>query len=222
MSILAWVLILGAAAIATAVHGLVVTGGSWIVAVLLLLILIGLVQAIRTWRSDDQLMKRIERVAMDANQGILESRITLIPSGHPYAECAWAINEMMDQTETVFRDTSTVLKRMVVGEYGWAPQPGGLKGSFPELLRTVGDVEGRVQVTMESLARVMQGLGEGDLAVRMGEEVEEVFRRQVNGAMESIEQVLSQFGTIIEGMAEGDCTHRVELDGVQGDLLNLG
>ncbi len=208
-------------ALISSVYGVVVTGGSVFSIVLVVLVIVVLVMGIAALNADQKLLEKMERVAMDANQGILESRITMIPKGHRYEECAWAINEMMDQTETVFRDTSTVLNRMVVGEYGRVPQSVGLRGLFPEILNTVGDVQRRVQITMESLANVMRGLGEGDLSVRMSDDVEKIFRDQVNTAMVSIDSILQQFGNLVEHAAQGETSQRMSLEGAQGDLKRL-
>ncbi len=222
MNIIHTVWLLGVIGLGASVYGVAVTGGAVlsILFVLVLLAVLGL--ALYTMRKDTELLEQMERVAMDANRGILESRITMIPIGHRYEQCAWAINEMMDQTETVFRDTSTVLQRMVVGEYGRMPQPVGLRGVFPQLLETVADVQHRVQLTMDSLAHVMKGIGEGDLSVRMSDDVEKLFREQVNGAMVSLEGILKQFDEIMQRLANGDCTESVDLEGVKGDFLSLG
>ena len=209
-------------ALVSSIYAVVASGVAVVSLLLLALVVIVLVMGLQALKQDQAILRKMERVAIDANQGILESRIVMIPEGHRYAECAWAINEMMDQTETVFRDTSTVLNRMVAGEYGRAPQPIGLKGAFPELLNTVGDVQGRVQQTMDSLAHVMQGLGDGDLSVRMSDDVEKLFRDQVNGAMVSIDGILKQFSKLIESLSEGDFSQRMALDQAKGDLQQLG
>ncbi len=209
-------------ALTSSAYGLVVSGGSVVSIALTIAVVVILVVGLRALKADQNLLKKMEKTAIDANQGILESRVVGIPNGHRYAECAWAINEMMDQTETVFRDTSTTLNRMVKGDYGRAPQPVGLRGLFPQMLKTVGDVQSRVQITMDSLGNVMEGLGEGNLKVRMSDEVEEVFRDQVNGAMVSIDEILQQVAQLIENLAEGDFTKRMDLAQAKGDLRQLG
>ncbi|MBT3196163.1 MAG: ABC transporter permease [Gammaproteobacteria bacterium] len=209
-------------ALVASIFAAVVSEGS-VVSLLLVAVTVGvLIVGLRALKADQAILEKMEHVAVDANRGILESRVTHIPVGHRYEECAWAINEMMDQTETVFRDVSTTLNRMVVGDYGRHPQPVGLRGLFPEILVTVDDVQERVKKTMDSLAHVMAGLGDGDLGVRMGDDVEALFRDQVNGAMVSIDEVLKQFGEIVKQLEQGDCSGRVELDGVKGDLHQLG
>ncbi len=214
-------LMVGIASI-SALYGVVISGGDPIAIVILLLVIVAGVLDMRAFYHDHGLIKKMEKTAMDANQGILESRIVGIPNGHRLAECAWAINDMMDQTETVFRDTSTTLNRMATGDYGRAPQPVGLRGLFPEMLNTVADVQSRVQKTMDSLGHVMKGLGEGDLSVRMDDSVEKLFRDQVNGAMISIDGILQQFAELVEKLAAGDFTQRMELDQAKGDLQQLG
>lgn len=209
-------------ALISSVYGVVVSGGSIASIVLIFAVVVILLLGLRAHSADQKLLSKMEQVAIDANQGILESRIVNIPDGHRYAECAWAINEMMDQTETVFRDTSTTLNRMVRGDYGRDPQPVGLRGVFPEMLLTVADVQSRVQATMNSLSHVMKGLGEGDLSVRMSDEVEELFRKQVNEAMLSIDGILQQFAKLVENLAKGDFTQRMDLAQAQGDLKQLG
>lgn len=215
-----WIMVI--VALIAAVYGVFVTGGDALSILFLGLVLVAAILDIRAFTADQSLLTKMERVAMDANQGVLGSRVVMIPKGHRMEECAWAINEMMDQVETVFRDTSTVLDRMAAGSYGRQPQPTGLRGSFPKMLNTVDDVQGRVQTTMESLEHVMEGLGDGDLSVRMSDDVEKKFRDQVNSAMVSIDGILKQFAQLVEQLADGDFSQRMDLAQAKGDLQQLG
>jgi methyl-accepting chemotaxis protein len=208
-------------ALVSSIYGVVVSGASLLSIVLVVLVVLVLVLGLRALKVDQELLEKMEQAAMDANQGVLESRVVMIPKGHRLAECAWAINEMLDQTETVFRDTSSVLTRMAGGDYGRRPQPVGLRGAFPALLNTVIDVQHRVERTMDALAHVMEGLGGGDLSVRMDNKVEKLFRDQVNSAMVSIDEILRQFAELVGKLAQGDVSQRMDLGRAKGDLKQL-
>ena len=222
MSIIQSSWLMAITALVASIFSVVVSEGAILSIVLVVLTVLVLILVLRGIKVDQELLPKMEKVAVDANRGVLESRVTHIPQGHRYEECAWSINEMMDQVETVFRETSTTLNRMVVGNYGRNTQPMGLNGLYPDLLTTIADVQNRVQKTMDSLSMVMKGLGEGDLSVRMGNDVEELFRDQVNSAMVAIDEVLKQFGSIVGRLEEGDFSQRMDLQGVQGDLHVLG
>ena len=58
-----------------------------------------------------QLFKEMTQVVKDAAKGNLEGRVTFIPEDNSeIAEFAWALNDMLDQTESFMRDAATTIE----------------------------------------------------------------------------------------------------------------
>ncbi len=76
------------------------------------------------------LVSQIESVTFDASQGKLESRITGIPKGDPLEKIAWNINNMLDQTEALMRESATGIKEASLGNDHRYLRQAGLKGRF--------------------------------------------------------------------------------------------
>ncbi len=80
--------------------------------------------------SKSDLLLQIERVTENAANGKLESRVTNISKDDPLAKTAWNINNMLDQTEALMRESATTIKEASVGNKHRHLQEVGLKGSF--------------------------------------------------------------------------------------------
>ena len=78
-----------------------------------------------------QLTQQIMKVVIDAAEGNLEGRVTNIPDdGSENSKFAWAVNDLLDQTEAFMRDTQTTVECVVKGENYRHPYSSGLHGMF--------------------------------------------------------------------------------------------
>ncbi|MEN8302920.1 MAG: methyl-accepting chemotaxis protein [Campylobacterota bacterium] len=81
---------------------------------------------------DKELFENLLSVLADASNGKLESRITGIPSNDKLGEAAWAINNMLDQTEALMRETKTSIDSANSGFKHRNIDSDGLKGAFKQ------------------------------------------------------------------------------------------
>jgi methyl-accepting chemotaxis protein len=79
---------------------------------------------------DRELFEKLLSVVKEASHGNLESRITGIPESDPMGEIAWAVNNMLDQTEAFMRETKTSVESASQGQKYRNINRDGLKGSF--------------------------------------------------------------------------------------------
>ena len=81
---------------------------------------------------DRDLFNNLVSVLKDASAGKLESRVTAIPSDDPLGEAAWAVNNMLDQTEALMRETKTSIDSANAGFKHRNIESDGLKGAFEQ------------------------------------------------------------------------------------------
>ena len=79
---------------------------------------------------DKELFENLLKVVREASNGNLDPRITGIPEGDPLGEVAWAVNNMLDQTEAFMRETKTSVESASEGHKYRNINRDGLKGSF--------------------------------------------------------------------------------------------
>ena len=73
---------------------------------------------------------------------------------------------------------------------------------------------------MQQLQKVVMGLEQGDLSVRMDPEVKGEIREHVDTAMQSMQKVVANIVEVLEHMAQGDFTQQVSVK-AQGDFAAL-
>ena len=81
--------------------------------------------------NSSQLTSDMMKVVVDAANGNLEGRVTNIPDdGSENSKFAWAINDLLDQTEAFMRDASTSIKDASSGKTYRKADPAGMHGVF--------------------------------------------------------------------------------------------
>ena len=86
----------------------------------------------KTVRVDKELFNNLINVLKDASNGKLEARVTSIPANEPLGEAAWALNNMLDQTEAFMRETQTSIESANQGFSHRNIETDGLKGAFEQ------------------------------------------------------------------------------------------
>ena len=82
-------------------------------------------------KKNSQLTQDMMKVVIDAANGNLEGRVTHIPDdGSENSKFAWAINNLLDQTEAFMRDTETTIECASSGKTYRHPYASGLHGIF--------------------------------------------------------------------------------------------
>ncbi len=81
--------------------------------------------------NNSQLTSEMMKVVVDAANGNLEGRITNIPDdGSDNSKFAWAVNDLLDQTEAFMRDASTSIKSASSGKTYRKADSAGMHGLF--------------------------------------------------------------------------------------------
>ena len=158
----------------------------------------------------------LKKVVMSiAEEGDFSLRAA-VESKDEIAEMAVAVNNLLETLQKAIDESSKVVGEIAQGVFAHRIQS-NFKGDLLVLKEGVNGSADSVENTMSALKDVMQGLGSGDLSVRMSDDVEKLFRDQVNNAMSSIDQIIQQTGEVIARLAEGDFTQRMSVD-ARGDL----
>jgi methyl-accepting chemotaxis protein len=152
---------------AVAVAALLLNSVSDLAIGLAVLIVLVLILSIRGQQNEEALVKNMKAVLRGAANGALEPRVTNIKGNSALAECAWSLNEVLDQVEAVFRESLTVVTRMSAGNFSRQPQPAGLKGIYPQVLHKIADAQNNVSRTVQSLRAAMTGMAKGDFSLRL-------------------------------------------------------
>ncbi|WP_052501343.1 methyl-accepting chemotaxis protein [Thiomicrospira microaerophila] len=96
----------------------------------------------------------------------------------------------------------------------------GAKGSFVPLQNAINNAASSLDSTMKELAKVMNGLEQGQFDVQMDPSVPQAFRDQVDRALSSIDHVMTDIIGVMKKMEGGDFSARVGVE-AQGELANL-
>jgi methyl-accepting chemotaxis protein len=80
--------------------------------------------------SGSNILEQIQKVVVSASEGKLEGRITGIDPKDPLSSTAWAINNLLDQVESVLRSSATAITKASNGETHRKLFCEGLKGEF--------------------------------------------------------------------------------------------
>jgi methyl-accepting chemotaxis protein len=102
----------------------------WLSAILMLIMVALNLRGYRRIRREEALTQRLGEVARDASHGHVEARVTGIDIDGVVGDTCWAINEVLDQLEAVFREQSTVFNLAIDGKSTRLAQEKGLRGVF--------------------------------------------------------------------------------------------
>jgi len=92
----------------------------------------------RKAKHHSELLSKIAYVLKEAENGNLEPRITGIDPKDPLGEIAWSINNMLDQTEALMRESVNAIEKASGGEMWREVECSGLKGGFQHNCAAVG------------------------------------------------------------------------------------
>ena len=217
-------LLLGLLAAVSVACLLVLTQFSTLAIVLAVVWLLVVFFAYRGLRAEALLLQRINVVMEGAARGVLEPRVTDVPMIGALADCAWSLNEVLDQVEAVFRESLTVVSRMGAGNFSRQPQAAGLKGMYPQVLHKIADAQNSVARTVHTLRHAMTAMAQGDFTARLDANQDKgEFKLIIENAQlatSSLELVLGEIVHVMDAMVRGDLTSRVHAQG-EGSLGKL-
>ncbi len=151
--------------------------------------------------------------------GDFSMRCVDVSSKDEIGEMAEKVNSLLSSLQQAISNANQVVTAVARGDFNQR-MDGNYRGDLTTLKEGVNGSADSVENTMNALSTVMQGLSDGDLSVRMSDDVEELFRNQVNGAMISIDEVLQQVAAIIQQLSEGNFSARMSGE-AKGDLKRL-
>ncbi len=179
---------------------------------------------LRGRRTEEKLIRDMERVLDGFSRGVLEPRLVLVPSNSRLHRCAESVNASMDQVEATLRESLTVISRMAEGSFNRVPQTAGMAGLFPQILLKVSDAQTRTSRTVESLRDVMAAMAAGDFSVRVKLADERGNYRSIlenaQKAMDTLSGIVGDVVGVMDALAQGDMTPRVKAEAI-GSLAKL-
>ena len=177
--------------------------------------------------NSSQLMQQMMKVVIGAADGNLEGRVTHIPDdGSDNSKFAWAINDLLDQTEAFMRDAETTISCAATGKTYRHPYPSGLHGVFKntaeELSKATSSISAGYETKIHgemanSFSHLGGGISEGltiiqeDLSLSSdnSKDIVDVAKRTADESSNSLESVvdigerLNQLVTLISSSHEG-------------------
>jgi len=105
-------------------------------------------------KKNSQLTQDMTKVVIDAANGDLEGRVTHIPDdGSENSKFAWAINNLLDQTEAFMRDTETTIECASSGKTYRHPYASGLHGIFRNTAQSLSKATSSISIGHETRIR---------------------------------------------------------------------
>jgi len=159
-----------------------------------------------------------EAIQQIEQSGDFSTRVKVL-SRDEVGAMATALNTLLEQLQLSIGESNRVVGQVAQGDFEHRVEL-ELQGDLAMLKSGINGSADSVERTMTALAKVMKGLSEGDLSVRMSDDVEPLFRDQVNHAMASMDRIVRQIGEVISSLAEGDFAQRMSVE-AKGDLEQL-
>jgi len=206
-------------AVSATVDGRLVAN-TWIVGVLVVLItLMAIVVGVLTFK---RVTVPVNKLVMFMNEtmrtGNLSLRCTLDGSDE-ITQIARAFDQLLTTFQTAIGEVNRVMGAIGEGKYDQrvtAP----LYGDLALMRDGVNGSAENVSFMMSQLSMIMTALEKGQFDARMDARVEEGFRAQVDGAMSSLQRIISEINVAMEQVAKGELNAQVRAS-AQGALAQL-
>ena len=190
---------------------------------------------------NSQLTQQIMKVVIDAADGNLEGRVTNIPDdGSENSKFAWAVNDLLDQTEAFMRDTQTTIECASSGKNYRHPYSSGLHGLFKNTAKALSGANDSITAGYETkiigelsaeFGKLGGGIGSGlaiiqedlSLASEDSKDIVELAQSTAGESTKSLNSVveiserLNQLVTLIASSHEGI----VSLEGRSRDISEV-
>jgi len=188
----------------------------------------GAVLSIAWWRhsrsADQQLMKKLLSTSQEWRKGSVDVRLTHIGGKErQLQQLAWSLNDLMDQVETAQIDMHYSMAYVIYGDFSRKSYPQGLHGGFATALKQLNAVAKTLSSTTTAITKLMNAMAEGNFHEIVEVNVEGEYKRAVGNAMQAMQAMqtmLGDIGKVMDRVAQGDITQRVQAEG-RGDLGKL-
>ncbi len=199
---------------------------------------------------ESELLAQMTKIVKAAAKGDLEGRVTHIPNdGSQMAEFAWALNDMLDQSEAFMRDATTTIEFAAAGKTYRHAFPAGFHGVFANTAKEVNKAIDSISAGYETRmlgelsaeftrlgGGVARGLGvlQGDLVEASDNaseivDVSEQTAEQSSSSLSSVVEISNRLGSLVELIAsshegivalEGRTTEIAEVVGLIKDIAD--
>ncbi len=170
----------------------------------------------KTEESKNELLGKIERVLLKAENGDFEDRITNIDNSKSLSKTAWAVNNLLDQLEAFQRD---VISSISAAENGWdrGILQGGYKGSFK---RTTTEIAKAANSIGESQKNQIKNKLRNDLA-EMGGGIKNELTLIKNNITNSVRKFLNEIDEKSKDVYEKSLQSTNDVNRVSETLMEL-
>jgi len=169
-----------------------------------------------TWASS--VMAKVERGVCAFESGDVSARIDY-HGEDLLGKISGLFNRAVDMVETSLGDISQVMSAVADGDFS-RRVVATMSGEFNSTKQSVNASVDKLSLTMNALTEVMNALREGNFDKRVDIKVEGEFKLAVDQAMQAMQAMLGDVGSVMGGVAQGEMTGRVKAEG-RGDLDTL-
>jgi methyl-accepting chemotaxis protein len=178
------------------------------VIVALLIFVLALLISRQTLRAIMQPLTELVNVSHHVQQkGDFSVRVTVARMDE-VGQAASAFNELLDNMAKSIADANRVVGAIAQSDFSQRVTAQYV-GDLDKLKQGVNGSAQSVAFMMDELSKIMQGLHNGQFDLTMDERVPKAFSDQVEGALQSINQVVVQINEVMAYMNEGKFQHRV-------------
>jgi len=142
-----------------------------------------------------------------------------VQSADELGQTANAFNSMMGALRNALSNTNAVMGAVATGDFSKRIDVEA-RGDLAQLKQSVNASVDKLSLTMNALTEVMNALREGNFDKRVDIKVEGEFKLAVDQAMQAMQAMLGDVGSVMGGVAQGEMTGRVKAEG-RGDLDTL-
>jgi len=213
--------------IISAVISLILSGygffkGDLVVGILGLVILIASIFIIfqKEKNTQSNLLKKIEKVIIEASNGIFKKRITNIPKDDLYFNFAWAVNDLLDQLEAFQRDIAESVNAAKHGIDYRDIALQGYKGQFRQTAEIINEAVKAISIAIKEQARSELYITLNDLGGGVKKQIADIktsFDTKLRPFMETIDKLSTE---VFEGASEA-ADKITKLENVLTELIDF-
>lgn len=137
-----------------------------------------------------------------------------------FALLAGTYNHLLASLEVTIKEVNLVLDSVSKGDFNQTVAE-NTKGSLLSLQHGTNAATASVSMMTQELDKVMTAITQGEFNVRLGQDVPESFRKQVDMAMETLDASFTQTMHAIEGLVKGNFNQRIHAPAAKGTIKRL-
>jgi len=176
-------------------------------------------------------LKRSRDICQKAAGGDFEARITDIREAGSLGELLWAVNDLIDRTDSFVRESATAMEYVSQKKYYRPIVETGQLGIFLTATKNINrainqaGLAQKEQVSVEEeVAEIVMAAGIGDFSARLETQGKEGFMKSlsegINSLLNMVDNGLSEVSEVVAALSEGNLDKRMVKE-YQGSFLTL-